>query len=181
MKGLILIRLVEDKTFMYFDTQENARDAMLPLHEGCLLSRWQNKVVRYFFFWKRCFFQNILDHSNTIELQKHNVEYHAEDIQWFDVEYGIYCTSETGFFKFSRLRGASENIRLSCLTSEMNSVFIVKLLNVLFITFSLVFQILHTSTACKTRRDVTIVCNFHTFHTVKITLCIFSHWENNSP
>ena len=85
------------------------------------------------------------------------------------------------FFLFSRLWGTSENIRLSCLSSEMNSIFIVKPLNVLFITFSLVFQILHTSTACKTWRDVTIVCNFHTFHTVKITLCIFSHWENNSP
>ena len=136
--------------------------------------------------WSRCLFTGKSLHVFTCACFRqiylcHNVEFHVEDIQWFDVEYGIYCTSETGYFLFSRLWSTSENIRLSCLTSEMNSVFNVKPMNVLFITFSLVFQILHTSTACKIWRDVTIVCNFHTFHTVKITPLIFSHWENNSP
>jgi hypothetical protein len=55
---------------------------------------------------------------------------------FFD-EYGIYFTSETGFLIFSRVRSTSENIIKFCLTSEINSIFINKALNFLFITFSL--------------------------------------------
>ena len=52
-----------------------------------------------------------------------------EGSQWFDVEYGIYFTRETGFFIFSRMRSTSENITKSCLTSEIHSIFKVKTLN----------------------------------------------------
>ena len=45
-----------------------------------------------------------------------------EDIQWFDVQYGIYFLglSETGFFIFLRARSA-------CLTDEMNSILWISL------------------------------------------------------
>ena len=36
-------------------------------------------------------------------------ENRIEDIQCFDVEYGIYFMSETGFFIFSRVRSSSQN------------------------------------------------------------------------
>ena len=42
---------------------------------------------------------------------------------WFDVEYGIYFTTETGFYIFILVRGTGENISKSCLTSEINSIF----------------------------------------------------------
>ena len=62
--------------------------------------------------------------------------------KWFDVEYGIYFTSGTEFFflLFSRLQSTGENIETSRLKSEINSIFIIKPLNFLFITFSLVFE-----------------------------------------
>ena len=62
-----------------------------------------------------------------------------EDIQWFDGEYGSYFISETGFFIFARVQSSTQNMLKSCLTGEINSVFNVKTLNFLFITFSLGF------------------------------------------
>ena len=61
---------------------------------------------------------------------------YIEDIQWFDVEYGIYFTSETWYFIFSRVRNTRENVFLkTCLTIEINSILNVKTLNFLFIYY----------------------------------------------
>ena len=60
--------------------------------------------------------------KNKILLLQTFIWIYIEDIQWFDVEYGIYFTYETEFFTFSRERRKSENIKNSCLTSEINSL-----------------------------------------------------------
>ena len=72
-----------------------------------------------------------------------------------DVEYGIYITSETGFFFiFSREQSTNENMKKIFLTSEINSIFnVICLLHFLWI-LNTFLQILDT--ACITRRDVTI-------------------------
>ena len=59
---------------------------------------------------------------------------YIEDIQWFDVEYGIYFTSKTGFLIL--VQSTREIITKSGLMSKINSIFKVKALNFLSITFS---------------------------------------------
>ena len=101
------------------------------------------------------------------------------DIQWFDVECGIYFTSETGFFIFSRVQSTSEIMeKKNCLSSEINSIFSVKSIefSVYYIFFGLLtcfFQILDT--ACNAGRDATKTCYFHTENIILICYC-----ENNS-
>ena len=79
-----------------------------------------------------CWFMSGLGH--VCEMHKVKEKY-IEDIQWFDVEYGIYFTSKTGFF-FLYFHEC-KIIRKSCLTIERNSIFDGKSLNTQFITFSL--------------------------------------------
>ena len=74
------------------------------------------------------------------------------------------------FFTFSQVRSTIENILKPCLTSKKNSIFKVK--------NHWIFCLLHfLFKNCTTRiiwRDVTIACYFHT---VKVTLLIFSQCE----
>ena len=44
---------------------------------------------------------------------------YTKDIQWFDVKYGIYFTSETEFLIFLEVYGTSQNI-LKILSHEWN-------------------------------------------------------------
>ena len=97
-----------------------------------------------------------------------------EDIQCFDIEYGIYFTTETGFFIFTRVRSASKNRRKKPrLSREINSIFSVKSIN-FYNLYTCLFQILNAT--CKTWRDVTVA---YYFHTVKVNFLIFSQLENN--
>ena len=46
-----------------------------------------------------------------------------EHMQWFDGEYGIFFQD---FYIFSLVQSTSKNFKKSCITSEINSIFIVK-------------------------------------------------------
>jgi hypothetical protein len=97
-------------------------------------------------------------------------------------EYEIYFTSETGFLIFSRVRSTSENIIKILSKSEINSIFINKALNFLFITFLLLLE----HVCFKSERfesnyaAINIIIKNMTsqsvllFSSVKITLLLFS-------
>ena len=81
------------------------------------------------------------DEEPYIPYLKHS--YCIEDIQWFDVEYGIYFTSDTGYFLYFHECFALVKIfKISCLMSEMNlnSYSTSKSINFLFISFSSFFE-----------------------------------------
>ena len=101
--------------------------------------------------------------GHVCEMHKVKEKY-IEDIQWFDVEYGIYLTSKTGFFIFSRVPNINE-----ILSYDWNKFHIRReIIEFQFITFSL-----------ECEQDSTL----HAIHDVtlqKLAILNFSHSENNT-
>ena len=67
---------------------------------------------------------------------------YIQDIQWFDVEYGIFLMRRQDILYFHECESRVKIFKKSCLTSEINSIFNIKSIefSVLIITFSLVFE-----------------------------------------
>ena len=103
---------------------------------------------------------------------------YIEDIQWFDVEYGIYFTSRTGFY-FNIFKSAKHEWNMKkILSHKWNEIHIQRqkhwLSSLLYFHWfwACFFQILDT--AHNTWCDVIITCYFYI---VKIKLLIFSQCE----
>ena len=60
------------------------------------------------FYVKSWKFRPTVTNSGSFDILKKN---YIEDIQLFDIEYGIYFTSETGFLIFSWVQSMSENMK----------------------------------------------------------------------
>ena len=88
-----------------------------------------------------------------------------EDVQWFDVEHEIYFTFETG---------------KSSLPSEINSIFNVKPLNILFFTFCFWFSNMFLWNLRYCVQYTTWRHNSLLFWFCKYVMLIFSQCENNS-
>ena len=121
-----------------------------------------------------CWFMSGLGH--VCEMHKVKEKY-IEDIQWFDVEYGLYFTSKTGFFIFSRVQNINET-----LSHDWNKFHIRRKIIELSVYESFIggiwtgfFRIIDT--ACNTWRYVTKA--FY-FHTVEIKHLIFSTYKNKT-
>ena len=111
-----------------------------------------------------CWFMSGLGH--VCEMHKVKEKY-IEDIQWFDVEYGIYFTSKTGFIIFSRVQNINE-----ILSHDWNKFHIRRKIiehsvyHIFFGMWTRFFQILDTA------------CNTWRYRRHKSLL--FSHSENNT-
>ena len=71
-------------------------------HNSYLVSNCENNIFIIFTMWKK---NSACEYISFIQRIKFIISrlkmYQIEDIQWFDVEYGIYFASVTGILVFS--------------------------------------------------------------------------------